>query len=230
MFNTNRFIFNTNKLSFLDIPIIRIKLFRSKIGVLFLTNNEDKNIKEDANQELKERLDGFSSVLEKFGMDLITKLGKTNFNIKVLTDKVEDLNKATIDIKALIPKLNKIIEKQDTLETEIDLLKSLVLKKSESKSKESEDQIERDSSATDKKELILKMIIEFKEGVGDQEVPSNIIEDLDELKDKIFEYTGGHKILYEISQMIKHVKKKETVSPELKEILYQKATYWANKL
>ncbi|MFO7796831.1 MAG: hypothetical protein ACQERB_15275 [Promethearchaeati archaeon] len=195
-----------------------------------MTNNEDKNIKEDANQELKERLDGFSSVLEKFGMDLITKLGKTNFNIKVLTDKVEDLNKATIDIKALIPKLNKIIEKQDTLETEIDLLKSLVLKKSESKSKESEDQIERDSSATDKKELILKMIIEFKEGVGDQEVPSNIIEDLDELKDKIFEYTGGHKILYEISQMIKHVKKKETVSPELKEILYQKATYWANKL
>jgi len=198
--------------------------------VLLLTNDEDKNIKENANQELTERLDGFSSVLEKFGMDLITKLGKTNFNIKVLTDKVEDLNKATIDIKALIPKLNKIIEKQDTLETEIDLLKSLVLKKTKSKSKESEEIIERDSSATDKKELVLKMIAEFQEKVGDQEIPSNIIEELNELKDKIFEYTGGHKILYEISQMIKHVKKKETVSPELKEILYQKAMYWANKL
>ncbi|TFF92234.1 MAG: hypothetical protein EU543_05700 [Promethearchaeota archaeon] len=195
-----------------------------------MTNDEDKNIKENANQELKERLDGFSSVLEKFGMDLITKLGKTNFSIKVLTDKVEDLNKATIDIKALIPKLNKIIEKQDTLETEIDLLKSLVLKKTKSKSKESEEIIERDSSATDKKELILKMITEFQETVGEQEIPSNIIEELHGLKDKIFEYTGGHKILYEISQMIKHVKNKETVSPELKEILYQKAMYWANKL
>ncbi|TXT61948.1 MAG: hypothetical protein BAJALOKI3v1_710001 [Promethearchaeota archaeon] len=163
-------------------------------------------------------------------MDLITKLGKTNFNIKVLTDKVDDLNKATIDIKALIPKLNKIIEKQDTLETELDLLKSLVLKKGTSRAKNNEEEIERDQSATDKKELIINKISALKEDIKTQEDPEIFIEELDELKDHIFEYTGGHKILYEISQFIKTLKNENEISDEIKAELKDKATYWTNKL
>jgi hypothetical protein len=195
-----------------------------------LTENDD-NVKEEySTQDISERINEFSSILEKFGMDLITKLGKTNFNIKVLTDKVDDLNKATIDIKALIPKLNKIIEKQDTLETEIDLLKSLVLKKGTSRAKNNEEEIERDQSATDKKELIINKISALKEDIKTQEDPEIFIEELDELKDHIFEYTGGHKILYEISQFIKTLKNENEISDEIKAELKDKATYWTNKL
>lgn len=195
-----------------------------------MTENDD-NVKDKySTQDISERINEFSSILEKFGMDLITKLGKTNFNIKVLTDKVDDLNKATIDIKALIPKLNKIIEKQDTLETEIDLLKSLVLKKATSRAKDNEEEIERDQSATDKKELIINKIKTLKEGIGNQENSETLIEELDKLKDIIFEYTGGHKILYEISQLIKTLKSENEISDEIKEELRNKATYWTNKL
>ncbi|MBD3211629.1 MAG: hypothetical protein GF311_03395 [Candidatus Lokiarchaeota archaeon] len=195
-----------------------------------MTENDDNMKDEYSTQDISERINEFSSILEKFGMDLITKLGKTNFNIKVLTDKVNDLNKATIDIKALIPKLNKIIEKQDTLETEIDLLKSLVLKKATSRAKDNEEEIERDQSATDKKELIINKITTLKERIEDQENPEPLIAELDNIKDIIFEYTGGHKILYEISQLIKTLKTENEISDEIKEELKNKATYWTNKL
>lgn len=192
--------------------------------------NDDKSKEEFTSQDVSERIDEFSSILEKFGMDLITKLGKTNFNIKVLTDKVENLNKATIDIKALIPKLNKIIEKQDNLETEIDLLKSLVVKKGKPKIKESEESVERDKSATDKKELIINNLSELRETILEQKDPELLINQLREIKDQIFEYTGGHKILYEISQLIKNIKNKDEISREMKEDLKNKTTYWTNKL
>jgi len=195
-----------------------------------LAKNDDKLKEEFTSQDVSERIKEFSSILEKFGMDLITKLGKTNFNIKVLTDKVEDLNKATIDIKALIPKLNKIIEKQDSLETEIDLLKSLVVKKGKSKVNESEESVERDKSATDKKKLIINNLSELRETILEQKDPELLINQLREIKDQIFEYTGGHKILYEISQLIKTIQNKEEISKEMKEDLKNKTTYWTNKL
>lgn len=195
-----------------------------------MAENDDDIKEEFSSEDISERIEEFSSILEKFGMDLITKLGKTNFNIKVLTDKVDDLSKATIDIKALIPKLNKIIEKQDNLETEIELLKSLVLKKGPSKVIENEDIVERDETATDKKELIIEKISHLKESVGNFEDPEILIEALDNIKDVIFEYTGGHKILYEISQLIKTIKSENEISEEMREDLKEKTTYWTNKL
>ncbi|MFW9877064.1 MAG: hypothetical protein ACFFG0_28575, partial [Candidatus Thorarchaeota archaeon] len=64
------------------------------------------------NRDIKEALDKFTSVLEKFGLDIITKMGQTNLSIKVLTDKINKLSQATIDVKALLPQLTNVIENQ----------------------------------------------------------------------------------------------------------------------
>ncbi|MFX1490032.1 MAG: hypothetical protein ACFFBI_12835, partial [Promethearchaeota archaeon] len=77
---------------------------------------------DDNNRDTKEALDKFTSILEKFGLDIITKMGQTNLSIKMLTDKVNKLSEATIDVKALLPQLTNVIENQKILENELDLI------------------------------------------------------------------------------------------------------------
>ena len=112
----------------------------------------DSNAKDLSNslKELEKNMNSFSSILEKFGLDIITKMGQTNMKITQLTDMVEELSKSTIDIKGLIPQLSKVIENQKLVEDELNLIKSLITNLSSlpSKKKEVENTIKRDESAT----------------------------------------------------------------------------------
>ena len=82
--------------------------------------------KELSLENLDEKMNQFSEILQKFGLEIITQFGKTTYNIKILTDKVDEFYTTMIDIKGFMPLLNRIIESQNVLESEIDLLKSLV--------------------------------------------------------------------------------------------------------
>lgn len=79
-----------------------------------LSNGEDfsKENVVDLIKNLEVKMDKFSSILEKFGLDLITKIGQQNTSFRILSDKIDELNKATIQIKGLTPKLTNIIENQ----------------------------------------------------------------------------------------------------------------------
>lgn len=180
--------------------------------------------------EFKKKIVEFSSILEKFGMDIITKLGNITFNIKILTNKINDLDKATIDIKALSPQLKKIIDNQNNLDTEIDLLQSLILKKSKNLGETDNENIERNVEATDKKKIIIDNINEIKLRIENLKDPDVLISDLNDLKEKIFEYTGGHKILYEISKIIKKIEKEREITSEIRDMITEKSIFWKNKL
>jgi len=186
---------------------------------------QEKNI-----DELEKKINEFSSILEKFGMDIVTKLGNVTFNIKVLTNKVDDLSKATLDIKLLKPQLKKIIDNQNNLDEEVDLLKSLILKKSQAAEKSNDKIIERNMAATDKKQLIVGDLNELKSTIETMKDPDFLIENLNKIKENIFEYTGGHKILYEISKIINKIEKEKEITSELIDIITEKTTFWKNKL
>ncbi|MBY9005542.1 MAG: hypothetical protein KGD63_02185 [Candidatus Lokiarchaeota archaeon] len=189
----------------------------------------DKMNKEQEIVDLKKKIKEFSLILEKFGMDIITKLGNMSFNIKVLTNKIKELSDATIDIKALNPQLKKIVNNQNNLDEEIELLKSLIMKKAKS-SKVDENLIKRDVEATDKKTLISNKIDNLKNKINTVKDPDIIINDLNELKDQIFEYTGGHKILYEISKLIKNIEKEREITSEIQNTIAEKSIFWKNKI
>ncbi|MFX0009708.1 MAG: DUF244 domain-containing protein [Candidatus Hermodarchaeota archaeon] len=193
-------------------------------------------------KDLNERLDKFSSILEKFGLDIITKMGQTNLKITQLTDKVNDLHKATIDIKSLSPQLSNVIESQKDLEKEVDLLKSLItnLKFAMPKTEPTKESIERDETATDKKELIISQLNKLKSTLGTNENSSELVSALEKIKEEIFEFTGGHRILYEISQTINRLNtigtlkdlydKNNPNNGTMEEYLIEKLTFWINKL
>ncbi len=193
-------------------------------------------------EEFQSKMDLFSSILEKFGLDIITKMGQTNLKITQLTDKINDLDKATIDIKSLIPQLSNVIENQKVLEDELDLIKSLLKNMGQisSKKKEVENSVDRDETATSKKDIILNQFNDLRENLEAFDDPVAIKPILEQVKEDIFKFTGGHRILYEISQVINRLKtasslndlidEQETTSKTIKDHLLEKITFWNNKL
>lgn len=193
-------------------------------------------------EEFQSKMDSFSSILEKFGLDIITKMGQTNLKITQLTDKISGLDKATIDIKGLIPQLSNVIENQKVLENELDLIKTLLKNMGQisSKKKEVENSVDRDETATSKKELIFNQLNGLKEDLEDLDDPLIVKPILEQVKEDIFEFTGGHRILYEISQFINRLNlssslddlmdEQDTTLNTIKNHLMEKITFWINKL
>ncbi len=193
-------------------------------------------------EEFQSKMTSFSSILEKFGLDIITKMGQTNLKITQLTDKINGLDKATIEIKGLIPQLSNVIENQKVLEDELDLIKSLLKNMGQISSikKEVESSVDRDETATNKKELIINQLNGLKENLEDLDDPLVVKSILEQVKEDIFEFTGGHRILYEISQFINRLNstsslddlmdKEDSTSNTIKNQLTEKITFWINKL
>jgi len=183
-------------------------------------------------KEAGEKIEKFASILEKFGLDIITKMGQTNLKINTLTDKVDKLSKATIDIKAFLPQLTNVIENQKILEAELDLIRTLIQRSDISfQTKEVETEtVERDASATDRKRSIIdefNSLVKYLEENDDAQTVINILENI---KEEIFVFTGGHRILYEIGQFNSKLNSLEPLPEEIKEDLKEKITFWINKL
>jgi CHAD domain-containing protein len=209
-----------------------------------MSENDNIDIKDFLNHIKKndEKIGQFSSILEKFGLDIITKMGQTNLKINMLTDKIGDLHKATIDIKSLNPQLKSVIDNQNKIQDGLDLIKSLIANlKSVSPTHETIGQaIERDESVTDKKEAIIKVFNDLKDDLDTIDDPITIKEVLSRVKEDIFEFTGGHRILYEISQSINRLENASSLteefeqekpnSPLISDYLKEKITFWINKL
>ena len=137
------------------------------------SNNEDlfSSIK-----ELDEKMTAFSSILERFGLDVITKMGQTNLKITQLTGDVEKLNKVITKILGLEHNLDKVIKKQDRVEDELNTIKSLIMNLTSlpSKKLDVENTIERDESATDKKDLIITQLNELKVNLENINDPKDV--------------------------------------------------------
>ncbi len=184
-------------------------------------------------ENLIKNIDGnvsnLGSILEKFGLDLITKLGKNTSKLNILTEKVEDLYKTILDIKAFLPKMNKIIENQDKIKTEVELLKSLI-----QRTRMNKNVIKEDIALSDHKKNVEQLIRDKLNEVLTKLDIINSVKDLREnlenVKTEIFEITGGHKLLYEILKVIKDLKDESQPLEKLKDNIKTKVEFWLNKI
>jgi len=205
-------------------------------------NNTEELSMQEMYKKLNDKIALFSSILEKFGLDLITKLGQTNLKLTKLTDKVNELHEATIDVKSLSPQIYNIIQGQKTIMEENELIKTLISNVNNAEKKDSPEaqKIERKKDATDIKNSIQTNLLNLQSEITYLEDPKDAIHVLEKIKEQIFEFTGGHRILYEISQIINRLNSLESLSenfdtdksnsPSLKEYLSEKITFWINKL
>ena len=196
------------------------------------TNDRNKEEIAEKVKNIDDKIDSFTSILQKFGLDLITKLGKTESRLNMLSDKIDELNKATIDVKSLSPQLNTMIDNQKVIESELDLLKSLVQQSNSSfsSSRPQVQNIERNESITKNRTSIEEELNSLKIELEHMFEVDKVRNKLSLIKELIFEITGGHRILYEISQAINALKKENTLSNEVKADLKEKIGFWINKL
>ncbi len=194
--------------------------------------NSDESIQEEIIKlvrNLDNKMDEFSKILQKFGLNIITQFGKTTHNLRILTDKIDNLDKATIKIKGLAPQLIKIIDNQNAIETELGLLKSLIQRIKPQKEIESEI-IEKDVSIIEIRQLILDQFAELMLEIDNMDDIQLITANLDTIKHRIFESLGGHKIPYEISQVINKLNNAKSLTEDLKNNLKEKIGLWINRL
>ena len=196
--------------------------------------------KEKLNQEdilkkiknLDEKINSFSEILQKFGLDIITQFGKSTHNLKILIDKINEIDKSTIEIKGLTPQLSKIIDNQNILESELDLIKSLIQRSNISMPNNTleVETIERNESITKNKQAIKAQFTDILNKIDNTDDSQLIKKELEQVKENIFETTGGHKISYEISQVISKLNSATSLSDSLRNLVKEKIGFWINKL
>ncbi|MHA2399870.1 MAG: hypothetical protein ACXADU_13410, partial [Promethearchaeota archaeon] len=123
-------------------------------------------------------------------------------------------------------------ENQKILEAELDLIRTLIQKSDISlhaKNIESET-IQRDTTATDKKQAIIEQFNTLKNQLNTGIDPINVAEILENIKEDIFVFTGGHRILYDIGQYSKSLNGLTIIPDDLKYDLQEKIIFWINKL
>ena len=197
--------------------------------------DEEKLNQEDILNKIKnldEKINSFSEILQKFGLDIITQFGKSSHNLKILIDKINVLDKSTIEIKGLTPQLSKIIDNQNILESELDLIKSLIQRSNISTPKNTLDveTIERNESITKNKQAIKDQFTDLLNKIDNTDDIQLIKKELEQAKENIFETTGGHKISYEISQIISKLNSSSSLSDSLRNLVKEKIGFWMNKL
>lgn len=199
-----------------------------------MTDEEKLNQEDILNKfkNLDEKINSFSEILQKFGLDIITQFGKSTHNIKILIDKINVLDKSTIEIKGLTPQLSKIIDNQNILESELDLIKSLIQRSNISTPKNTleDETIERNESITKNKQAIKDQFTDLLNKIDNIDDIQLIKKELEQVKENIFETTGGHKISYEISQVISKLNSSSPLSDSLRNLVKEKIGFWMNKL
>jgi len=156
--------------------------------------DEEKLNQEDILNKIKnldEKINSFSEILQKFGLDIITQFGKSSHNLKILIDKINVLDKSTIEIKGLTPQLSKIIDNQNILESELDLIKSLIQRSNISTPKNTleDETIERNESITKNKQAIKDQFTDLLNKIDNIDDTQLIKKELEQVKENIFETT-----------------------------------------
>lgn len=204
----------------------------------------DSNTEDLSNslKQLDKKMGSFSSILEKFGLDIITKMGQTNLKITQLTDMVDDLNKTTIQIKGLIPQLSNVIQNQKRIEDELNTIKSLILNRPTAPLKkiEVENTVERDQSVTDRKDFIINQFNDLEAKLENIDDPRTVKNILEQLRVDIFEFTGGHRMLNQFLPIIARLdsaislddlmNEQNTTSKTIKVEIMENIPNWINKL
>ena len=173
---------------------------------------------------IEKKINVILEAVQSFGLNFIQKIGELNHTIGVLTDQVEKMNKALITVKGLEPKIDEMTRIKQELMAEMHLMQSMI----KASTLKNSDVIKMKSDNDVSDHLI--MLKNFKTNIRGYTETSTLTHDLEEAKKKIYEITGGHRVLFEMGEIINRYRQKESLSEPDIQVLEEKVTFWLNKL
>ena len=151
---------------------------------------------------VEKKIDVILAAFQSFGLNFIQKIGELKHSIGILIDQVEKMNKALITVKGLEPKIDEIASMKKDLLSELHYLQSQI----KATSFKNSDVIKM--KADDESLEHLEVLEVFKRNLKTYSELPDLTRDLEDVKKKIYEITGGHRVLFEIGETIKDFKLK----------------------
>ena len=174
--------------------------------------------------KLEKKIDVILEAVQNFGLNFIQKIGELKHSIGVLTDQMEKMNKALITVKGLEPKINEIASMKKDLLSELHYLQSQI----KTTSFKNSDVIKM--KMDDESPEHLEVLESFRRNLQTYTKIPELTKDLEDVKKKIYEIIGGHRVLFEIGETIKDFNQKESLSESDVKNLEEKIAFWLNKL
>ena len=172
----------------------------------------------------EKKLNAILKAVQSFGLNFIEKMGELKHTMGVLSDQVEKMNKALITVKGLEPKIDEISKMKQEIFSELHLMQSMI----KASTHKNSDIIKMKSDDGVLDHLI--MLQTFKTNIQKYTETSILANDLEKAKNKIYEITGGHRVLFEMGEIINQYRQKESLSEPDIRMLEEKVTFWLNKL
>ena len=160
-------------------------------------------------QSVEKKVEKFTDILEKFGLNLIQTLGKTNHQLGILTEKIEKMEKDLVDVKGFGPKFQEISKLRMEFSAENKnvraQLTNLVNKlefghppQDFRQSTEQGSQSQSNSKPKPKPKSPLEVLEAFKTQVKEADSKADLHQYISSVREQLYLLTGGHKILMEL--------------------------------
>jgi hypothetical protein len=173
---------------------------------------------------IEKKIDVILQAVQNFGLNFIQKIGELKHSISVLTDQMEKMNKALISVKGLEPKISEISSMKKEILGELHYLQSQI--KTTTFKNADIIKMKTDDESLEYIELLKK----FNTNIRTYTHIPDLTSDLEEIKKKIYEITGGHRVLFDMGETIKEFNAKENLSESDLNRLEEKISFWINKL
>ncbi|TFG19472.1 MAG: hypothetical protein EU530_06120 [Promethearchaeota archaeon] len=173
---------------------------------------------------LEKKIDVILEAVQSFGLNFIQKMGELKHSIGILTDQMEKMNNTLITVKGLEPKIDEIGTMKKELLSELHYLQSQI----KTSSFKNSDVIKM--KVDDESVEHLELLASFRQNLKSYSKIHELTKELETVKKKIYEITGGHRVLFEIGETIKDFNRKESLTDSDIKSLEEKTAFWLNKL
>ncbi|GAB4328844.1 MAG: hypothetical protein Kow0069_36150 [Promethearchaeota archaeon] len=171
-----------------------------------------------------EKLTAILKILQDFGLNVIQHLGQVKKGLQVLTDKVDSLAKATIELKSLGNRLGEVLRHEERVGEELAFIRRLLLNRGVGPTVgEQAPASQSDDRWSEVFEDIFRLVSETCE-------PKELHEALISLQRELYELRGPSVILAEIRKTANKLKFVEQMDDGLRASLLEKIRAWRSHL
>lgn len=179
--------------------------------------------------EVTEKLNAILKILQDFGLNVINHLGQVKKAVSVLTDKVDSLAEATIQVKGLGTRLGEVIRSNDKITEDLNYLKKMA--RNQAGTQNNHDNGGTPAPRTPLPSSDTQAAFEHAEKIlHGSEDRDEYQQTLQQLQEDLYEINGPSPILPEIRKTINRCKQADAITGAVKSEILAKLEAWKGRL